>query len=267
MRASTSTRRPVRRCAWPSSARVAQGGAPGPRPVARRPTASSTASDGVKIVFGESAEPAAPAPLAALRASEPAPRRAARPRPRPSTRPRAPVRDRAAGVPALPEPQAPAPRTASRRPLRSRQHRQACGQKGDPAPDQPRLQGRRPAGHLPALRRHQRPERGREPRRDRQGDPEAQRGALGPGARPDPEDQRPRLHARGQRHPHRQAHRPPEGRARSAQARGGEGARRRPGRLHQAHLLRQGGELAAVLKKAGRSRRAARSTSTPGPTR
>ena len=103
------------------------------------------------------------------------------------------------------EPQAAAPSRRRGAGLAA-QHRRPARQKVyTRPPDQPRLQGRRPAGHLPALRRHQRAERRREPRRVRQGHAEAERGAVGPGAGPDPEGQRPRLHARGQRHPHRPA--------------------------------------------------------------
>ena len=150
----------------------------------------------------------------------------------------------ALSMPALPEPQitvdgsGPRPRHG--------------GEEVHGPPDQPGLQGRRPPGHLPPLRGHQRAERGREPRGERQGHPEADRGALGPGPRPDPEDQRPRLHPRGQRHPHR-----PAGRPRSTKSRdGGSWRRRRRSRAtspttRSASPTPRRPSISTVLKKAG----------------
>ena len=144
-----------------------------------------------------------PAPLAALRGRSPTRRPSRWWPPRPWPRSARLAARAAASRPA----DAGACRSRRRRPTEpSSRDRSARGRSSlHRPPDQPRLQGRRPPGHLPALRRHQRPQRRGEPGRQRQGHPEAQRGALGPGPRPDPEDQRPRLHPRRQRHPHRQA--------------------------------------------------------------
>ena len=203
-------------------------------------------TDGVRIVFGESgpAAPAAHAPLAAMRAAEPEPRPREPVAPAPAvaaTSDRAPRGRRAA------RPAAPARAAGARGPAgagagpRPGEHRHGLRRDGQPGhPDQPRLQGRGPAGHLPPVLRHLRPQRGGEPGRHRQGHAEAERGALGTGARAHPEDERARLRARGERHPHREAHRPPARGGGPAQAPGGEGARRGPGDPHPAHLLRQG---------------------------
>ena len=75
-----------------------------------------------------------------------------------------------------------------------------------------------------------------------QGHAEAQRGALGPGPRPHPEGERPRLHARGQRHPHRPPRRPADARSRSAAS--SRRSARWPATCQvctHAPLLRQGG--------------------------
>ena len=173
-------------------------------------------ADGVRIVFGESgrARPGrARAPRGAARARA-APRRSRWRSPRPARGRRA----------ARPAPAARAP--GSRAALGARRGRAGAGERRDGLrpdrlprhADQPGLQGRRPAGHLPALLRHLRPQRRGEPGGHRQGHPEAQRGAVGPGPRAHPQDERPRLRPRGQRHPDREAHRPPEGGGRPSQA-------------------------------------------------
>ena len=90
----------------------------------------------------------------------------------------------------------------------------------------------------------------------RQGDAEAQRGALGPGPRPHPEGERARLHARGQRHPHRAPRRPAERGAAAPQAGGGARPGRRPGQPHHAHLLRQGAGAGGRAAQGGRPLRA-----------
>ena len=164
----------------------------------------------MQIVFGEGAapSPARPGGPARARAGP-----AARGRPGASRCP--PPRP----APVMPCPCSPSRRAAPRAQALERRSGPATGgEEVHRATHQPRLQGRRPAGHLPPLRRHQRPQRGREPGGERQGHPEAQGGALGPGPRPHPEDQRPGLDPGRQRHPHRPPHRPPEGRAGPAQA-------------------------------------------------
>jgi type IV pilus assembly protein PilQ len=87
-------------------------------------------ADGVRIVFGENAEPPAPAhaPLAALRAPEPEPAAA------PSTAEATPARPLAIEplvMPALPEPQAPPPAPDAAGTPEQGNIGQACGQTGD----------------------------------------------------------------------------------------------------------------------------------------
>ena len=193
------------------SARVAEGGAARGRPErASLPTGSSTAPTACG-----SCSARAPSPRRRTRRSPrmrtPEPEPLALARRRSTRRRRGPLAIEPLVMPALPEPQAPAaaPAVDAAAP-RAGQHRPGLRSDGRPRhADQPRLQGRRPAGHLPAVLGHLGPQRGREPGRHRQGDAEAQRGALGTRARADPEDERPRLRARGQRDPHRAAHRPP----------------------------------------------------------
>ena len=132
--------------------------------------------------------------------------------------------------------------------------------------DQPRLQGRRPPGHLPPLRRHQRPQRGREPRGQRQGHPEAQRGSLGPGPRPHPEDQRPRLHPGGQRHPHRPARPTSRRKSRTSGSCRREGPRRRPARWSASGSPTRRRPTSSPRSRRSPSRRAAPSPSTSAPT-
>ena len=206
-------------------------------------------ADGMKIVFGEGETPR-PAPLASLRSEGDAQ-----------------VEPADAGAPPAILLPAPAPRRPCRRPARrpagsprprARSSSSRCPHLGREAvhgpPDQPRLQGRRPPGHLPALRRHQRAEHRGQPRRHRQGHPEAERGPLGPGPRPDPEGEQPRLHAREQRHPHRPPGRPAARGAGAPQAGRGARAGRRPRGLQPPPLLRQGRGAAADGAEGGPER-------------
>ena len=166
----------------------------------------------VRIVFGEEAAASAPAPAAArlpcaaLRSPEPWRRSRRAPLAVAEAAP-LPVALEPLSLPPLPEPQMPEDMPGDLPPMPGDESiGTACGQTGDlGTPDQPGLQGRRPAGHLPAVRRHLRSQRGRQPGREREGDPQAERGSLGPGARAHPEDQQPRLRPRGQRHPDRPA--------------------------------------------------------------
>ena len=86
-------------------------------------------ADGVRIVFGESAEPAAHAPLAAMRASEPEP--TTKVAAAVDSTPSRPVSIEPLAMPALPEPQAAAPATASAAAPEQGNIGQACGQTGD----------------------------------------------------------------------------------------------------------------------------------------
>ncbi len=226
-------------------------------------------ADGVRIVFGESAEPAAHAPLAAMRASEPEPHDEGRGGGGGRLDPVAPGLDRAARDAGAARAAGGGARHGRRGRSGAGQHRPGLRSDGRPRhSDQPRLQGRRPAGHLPALLGHLGPERRREPRRDRQGDAQAERGALGTRARADPEDERPRLRARGQRDPHRAAQRPPEARRPTAAS----STRRRRSRASSrttrgASPTPRPERSRPSSSRRGRSRRAARSTSTSAPTR
>ncbi len=135
------------------------------------------------------------------------------------------------------------------------------------ASDQHGLQGRGRPGHLPPLRRHQRPERRCQPGRQRQGHPQADGSALGPGPRSHPEDQRPRQDDRRQRDPDRPTLRPPEGGGGPAQAEGEPGPRRRSHHVAEVALLRQG-RRASDGRDEGRSLGARdRSPSIPARTR
>ena len=120
---------PVRQCGWDSSARNAEGRAPR-RPGAKSPYRIIDGADGVRIVFGESAEPAAHAPLAAMRASEPEPTTKVAAAAAVDSTPSRPVSIEPLAMPALPEPQAAAPVTADAAPEQGNIG-QACGQTGD----------------------------------------------------------------------------------------------------------------------------------------
>ena len=88
-------------------------------------------ADGVRIVFGESAEPAANAPLAAMRASEAEPTTKVASAAAVDSTPSRPVSIEPLAMPALPEPQAAAPATASAAAPEQGNIGQACGQTGD----------------------------------------------------------------------------------------------------------------------------------------
>jgi type IV pilus secretin PilQ/predicted competence protein len=87
-------------------------------------------ADGVRIVFGENAEPAAHAPLAAMRTPDPEPAPKAAAAPAVDATPSRPVAVEPLVMPALPEPQAAAPAVEPAAPGQGNIG-QACGQTGD----------------------------------------------------------------------------------------------------------------------------------------
>jgi len=88
-------------------------------------------ADGVRIVFGESAEPAAHAPLAAMRAAESEPAAKLMTVAAVATTPSRPVAIEPLAMPALPEPQVAAPAAGDATAPEQGNIGQACGQTGD----------------------------------------------------------------------------------------------------------------------------------------
>ena len=106
--------------------------------------------------------------------------------------------------------------------------------------DLARPEGRRHQGRLPDDLAVDRPEHRDRPRGPRHGDGPARGRPVGPGARPDPQAEQPRLRAREQHHAHRDDRQAPGRGVRPRAPRRGPAGRRADPHGHQEALLREG---------------------------